>query len=62
VHRRVYQNCAAPLTHFIVEGGGHTWPGRNDRWLLRQFLGRTSQDIDLSNEIEAFFLGADASR
>ncbi len=62
VHRRVYQNCAAPLTHFIVEGGGHTWPGRKERWLLRQFLGRTSQDMDLSNEIEAFFLGADASR
>jgi polyhydroxybutyrate depolymerase len=62
VTRRVYQDCAAPLTHFIVEGGGHTWPGRKDRWLLRQFLGRTSQDMDLSNEIESFFLGADASR
>ncbi len=62
VYQRVYIDCTAPLTHFIVEGGGHTWPGRPDRWLVRAFLGRSSQDINLTAEIERFFLGLDAPR
>ncbi len=59
VNLRVYIDCAAPLSHYIVEGGGHTWPGRSDRWLLRTFLGRTSQDLDLTAEIEKFFIRLD---
>ena len=30
IHRRVYSECAAPLTHFIIDGGGHAWPGCQD--------------------------------
>lgn len=62
VNLRVYSGCAAPLSHYIVEGGGHTWPGRPDRWLMRTFLGRTSQDLDLTAEIERFFIQLDTDQ
>lgn len=44
------------LNQWILFGGGHTWPGNKDehgfnRWLM----GRTSRDIDASQEIWNFF-------
>jgi polyhydroxybutyrate depolymerase len=50
-----YRGCEAPMLHYIVEGGGHTWPGnRVSRWVERR-LGTTSRDISATFEIEAFF-------
>ncbi|MEM8793198.1 MAG: PHB depolymerase family esterase [Pseudomonadota bacterium] len=48
-------DCAAPVEAFIVDGGGHTWPGARSGPLIRRLLGRTSRDISATAEIEAFF-------
>ena len=54
---RAYRGCTAPLHHYIVEGGGHTWPGnRVSRWVEAR-LGNTARDISATFEIENFFLG-----
>ncbi|MEM0988270.1 MAG: hypothetical protein AAGK00_05275 [Pseudomonadota bacterium] len=55
VLRRDYLNCEAPLVHFVVEGGGHTWPGSAPSRLGRSIVGNTNQDISATREIEAFF-------
>lgn len=55
VVRRQYRNCAEPLIHYIVEGGGHTWPGATPSGLGRRIVGETNQDISATREIEAFF-------
>lgn len=55
VTRRDYQDCAAPLIHFVVEGGGHTWPGSAPSRLGTNIVGETNQDISATREIEAFF-------
>ena len=55
VRLHVYRGCARPLFHYIIDGGGHSWPGnRNHRW-VRKMLGRTSLDISATFEIETFF-------
>ncbi len=52
---RAYRGCTAPLRHYIVEGGGHTWPGnRVSRW-VEDRLGNTARDISATFEIESFF-------
>lgn len=52
-----YRGCSAAFRHYVIEGGGHTWPGnRVSRW-VEQRLGTTSRDISASFEIEAFFTG-----
>ena len=57
VRLNTYRGCTAPLLHYVVEGGGHTWPGnRVSRWVERR-LGTTSRDISATFEIEAFFTG-----
>lgn len=55
VVRRDYQGCEAPLVHFVVEGGGHTWPGASPSGLGARIVGETNQDISATREIEAFF-------
>lgn len=50
-----YEGCAAPLFAFIVEGGGHSWPGADVPPLVDRFLGRTSRDISATEEIQGFF-------
>ena len=50
-----YRGCAAPLFAFIVEGGGHSWPGANVPPLVDRFLGRTSRDISATEETQGFF-------
>ncbi|TFG88101.1 MAG: hypothetical protein E4H18_02845 [Hyphomicrobiales bacterium] len=55
VRLHAYRDCAQPLRQFIIDGGGHTWPGnKNHRW-VEKLLGRTSLDISATFEIEAFF-------
>lgn len=55
VTRRTYPNCAddATVVLYVVQGGGHTWPGGGPlpEWLV----GRTSRTIDASSEMWAFF-------
>ncbi len=54
---RAYRGCTARLRHYIVEGGGHTWPGnRVSRW-VEERLGNTARDISATFVIENFFLG-----
>lgn len=51
VHRS-WSDCDAPTDLYIVEGGGHTWPGAE---LEGDVVGHTTQDIDASELIwEAF--------
>ena len=55
VRLHAYRGCAQPLFQYIIDGGGHTWPGnKNHRW-VRKLLGRTSLDISATFEIESFF-------
>lgn len=54
VLHRVYQGCAAPLEHYVIEGGGHTWPGGRKSRLAEWIVGQTNRDISASRLIEAF--------
>ena len=55
VRRREYRGCAddADVVFYTIEGGGHTWPGGPPfpEWLL----GKTTQNIDATREMWAFF-------
>jgi polyhydroxybutyrate depolymerase len=55
VSRREYANCAnnADVVLYIVKEGGHSWPGGGP---LPEFLvGRTTQTVNATNEMWAFF-------
>ena len=51
VLRYTYAGCEAPVQWYLVEGGGHTWPGA----LPVPALGHTTRDIDASELIWALF-------
>ena len=51
----VYDCARAPLKRFVVEGGGHTWPGARTRILADWLLGNTSEEFSATTEILAFF-------
>lgn len=55
VTRREYSGCTrgAPVVLFTIEGGGHTWPGGQP--LPEWFLGATSQGVDATEAMWAFF-------
>jgi polyhydroxybutyrate depolymerase len=55
VLRRDFTGCAAPLTHYVVEGGGHTWPGSRPFPLGGTLLGATNQDFSATRAVEDFF-------
>jgi len=55
--RRDYRGCAAPLVHYVVEGGGHTWPGSRPFPLGAALLGATNRDFSATAAIEAFLIG-----
>jgi polyhydroxybutyrate depolymerase len=57
VRRRTWQHCAAPVVLYIVEGGGHAWPGKPVPSFEAQF-GKGTKEVDASSLIFAFFLGA----
>lgn len=55
VKRREYTGCTddATVVLYIIEGGGHTWPGGDP--LPEWFAGPTSRSIDATTEMWAFF-------
>ena len=55
VRLHTYRGCAQPLFQYIIDGGGHTWPGNRNRSWVQKLLGRTSRDISATFEIETFF-------
>jgi len=54
-----YRSCrsGAEVMLYRIEGGGHTWPGGR-QYLRERVIGRTSRDIDASDEIWRFFSGS----
>lgn len=50
VLRYAWEGCAAATEWYLVEGGGHTWPGA-----IPSGLGHTTQDISASELIWDFF-------
>jgi len=44
----------AEVILYVIEGGGHTWPG-GWQYLPERIIGKTSRNIDASEEIIAFF-------
>ena len=53
VVRERYACPAGRVEQYVVEGGGHAWPGA--RSVARRLLGRTSQDIDATDLIFRVF-------
>lgn len=55
VTRRSYAQCAdsAAVVLYTIEGGGHTWPGGTP--LAEWFVGRTSNGVDATAQMWAFF-------
>lgn len=55
VLRYIPNNCmpTAPIVFYIIEGGGHTWPGTPDVMDAKQF-GPTNLDINASEKIWEF--------
>lgn len=47
-----YPNCGGEVVYYVVDGGGHTWPGSPVNLIL---LGRTTQTISATQEIWNFF-------
>jgi len=54
VRKRVWQHCRAATEFYIVENGGHAWPGRCVP-ATEQSFGHCTKDIDATNLIWAFF-------
>jgi polyhydroxybutyrate depolymerase len=48
---REYAGCDVPTGHYVVEGGGHTWPGGP----AVERLGATTQEISAAEIAWAFF-------
>ena len=56
VRREAYGGCSegAEVVVYVVEGGGHTWPGGLP-YLPERVIGRTSRDINANEVIWDFF-------
>jgi polyhydroxybutyrate depolymerase len=52
VVRTEFTGGAAPVVHYQVVGGGHTWPGQQSRY---DFLGRVTQNLSANETICEFF-------
>lgn len=46
--------CQAPLNLYVIEGGGHTWPG-GWQYAMERLIGKTSRDLNASEVSWAFF-------
>ena len=59
VTRRAYPDCRADVVWYEIAGGGHRWPPHHAQGvaetLARRTLGVSSQNIDASETIWAFF-------
>ncbi|HYM23658.1 MAG TPA: PHB depolymerase family esterase [Vicinamibacterales bacterium] len=66
VTRRVYSGCKADVVWYEIEGGGHRWPPHKTQGvaenLARRTLGVSSQNINASETIWAFFASHPRSR
>ncbi|MBK0401247.1 hypothetical protein H0I76_18780 [Limibaculum sp. M0105] len=51
---RVYEGCAAPVSQFVIDGGGHAWPGTRLATGAEAALGTPARDVSATLEIEAF--------
>ena len=56
VRHRTWQHCKAATELYIVDGGGHTWPGKPQPQFEAQF-GHATTDIDATALMFAFFFG-----
>jgi polyhydroxybutyrate depolymerase len=56
VTRKVYVNedDGTEVILYVVDGGGHTWPG-GLQYLPSRVIGKTSRDIDANEVIWSFF-------
>jgi polyhydroxybutyrate depolymerase len=43
------------LENVIVDGGGHTWPGASQGWLITKILGPVTDNIDANSTMWNFF-------
>ncbi len=50
-----YNNCDAPLQHYIVHGGGHTWLGLKQNHILDKIFGKASRDFSTNKAILEFW-------
>lgn len=55
VTMHAYRGCEARTLHYVVEGGGHAWPGNRYHEWVETHEGRAALDISATFEIEAFF-------
>lgn len=60
VRKRTWQNCTAATELYIVDGGGHTWPGKPVPQFEQQF-GHGTTEIDASALMFSFFFDPPAS-
>lgn len=52
--RRTWSNCAAPVELYVVEAGGHSWPGASEaqaRLGAEESQGHVTEDIDATTII-----------
>jgi polyhydroxybutyrate depolymerase len=56
IKQTVYTNCKnrANVEYYLVQGGGHTWPG-GTQYLPARIIGKTSRDLNASDELWRFF-------
>ena len=54
VLKRTYSAAnGKPVVVYIIEGGGHAWPG-GWQYYREKYIGKTSQQLDASSEILSF--------
>ncbi|MBL8916427.1 MAG: prolyl oligopeptidase family serine peptidase [Archangium sp.] len=51
---RYEAGCRAPVNLYVIEGGGHTWPG-GWQYAMEKLIGKTSRDLNASEASWAFF-------
>ena len=56
IRHRTWQHCKAATELYIVDGGGHAWPGKPEPQFEAQF-GHATTDIDATALMFAFFFG-----
>jgi polyhydroxybutyrate depolymerase len=56
IRREAHGSCreGTEVVFHVVEGGGHTWPGK-EGYLPQRFIGRSSQELDASRALWEFF-------
>lgn len=51
---RYESGCKAPVNLYVIEGGGHTWPG-GWQYAMEKLIGKTSRDFNASETAWKFF-------